>query len=162
MTLLSVSHRSQNQQSDCLAACAAMVLAYLHVPVDYARLLQLLRVQAYGTAFSNLRYLEALGMSVLVQEGEPEQLATYLGMGLPPLVAVNTDALPYWEEDTDHAVVIVGFDDTHIYLNDPAFDMAPQTVSRSEFMLAWLEQDCRCGVISLQPLDLRPIETEEE
>lgn len=35
---LPVPHRKQLQQSDCLAACAAMVLAYLGEPVDYQRL----------------------------------------------------------------------------------------------------------------------------
>ena len=33
--LLSVLHRSQQSDGDCLAACAAMVLAYLGRAIDY-------------------------------------------------------------------------------------------------------------------------------
>ncbi len=31
MSLLPISHHQQDQQADCLAACAAMVLSYLQV-----------------------------------------------------------------------------------------------------------------------------------
>ena len=41
MTLLTVSHRQQTQQADCLAACAAMVLDYLHIPISYNKLTHL-------------------------------------------------------------------------------------------------------------------------
>jgi hypothetical protein len=40
-TLLPVPHHLQRSDGDCLAACAAMVLAYLGVSVDYDRLLRL-------------------------------------------------------------------------------------------------------------------------
>lgn len=63
MPLLSVSHQQQKQQSDCLAACASMVLEYLHIHVGYARLLLLLRVGSIGTAFGNLVGLTTLGVS---------------------------------------------------------------------------------------------------
>ena len=69
MPLLSVSHRQQRQQSDCLAACAAMILDYLHVTVKYSQLLSLLRIQAFGTSFSSLHNLETLGLSVRIEEG---------------------------------------------------------------------------------------------
>ena len=59
MPLLSVSHRQQRQQADCLAACAAMVLDYLHVPFRYDRVPRLLRIEAHGTVFSHLQYLES-------------------------------------------------------------------------------------------------------
>jgi hypothetical protein len=35
------------------------------------------------------------------------------------------------------------------YVNDPYFDQAPQRVPREEFILAWLEKDYRCAIISL-------------
>ena len=44
MNLLPISHRQQIQQADCLAACAAMLLDYLHVPIQYKYLLRLLQV----------------------------------------------------------------------------------------------------------------------
>ncbi|MBI4670218.1 MAG: hypothetical protein HY741_00940 [Chloroflexi bacterium] len=60
MPLLRVSHRSQLQRADCLAACAAMVLDYLGVFANYQELLGLLQVGEYGTAYSNLPYLAEL------------------------------------------------------------------------------------------------------
>ena len=49
MLLLNIPHRRQQRESDCLVACAAMVLDYLHVPIRYDRLYKLLRAQPFGT-----------------------------------------------------------------------------------------------------------------
>jgi ABC-type bacteriocin/lantibiotic exporter with double-glycine peptidase domain len=90
MTLLLVSHYQQRQQAECLAACAAMVLDYVQVPVSYERLLRLLRIGPAGAPFRNLRYLEALGLSVLIERGEIATLQSHLERGLPPLAFVDT------------------------------------------------------------------------
>ena len=42
--LLSVPHLLQRSDGDCLATCAAMVLAYLDRAMDYAELLSLLKM----------------------------------------------------------------------------------------------------------------------
>src|SRR5688500_6588908 len=93
MPLLSVSHRQQIRQADCLAACAAMIMDYLHVPVNYGRLLRLLRVEPIGTSFQNLRHLDSLGLSVRLGEGTIEQLQMHLDNGLPEVAFVNTGEL---------------------------------------------------------------------
>lgn len=149
MTLLTVSYRPQNQQADCLAACAAMVLDYLHVTLPYQQLLRLLRVDAIGTPFRNLRYLESLGLSVFIGEGSLPALREHLESGLPPIVAVDTAQLPYWQEATDHAIVVVGVDEQQIYVNDPDTPTAPQPISLADFELAWLEKDYLYAVIRL-------------
>ena len=48
--LLPVLHQQQRQQADCLAACAAMILAYLDVDIEYDQLLRLLKVKPFGAA----------------------------------------------------------------------------------------------------------------
>ena len=108
MPLLAVSHRKQEQQADCLAACAAMILDYLQVRVDYRRLIRLLRIRAYGAAFSNLRLLESLGLRVEIGRGDLETLRSIIEMGSPVIVALDTAYLSYWAEKTDHAIVVVG------------------------------------------------------
>ena len=156
MPLLSVSHRQQIQQADCLAACAAMILAYLHVPVQYEYLLRLLKVRAFGTSLFNLRNLQTLGLFVLIEEGNLADLQTHLEMGLPPIVAVSTARLSsYWTEDTDHAVIVVGIDNDFVYLHDPDLATAPQVVDIKEFESAWLDQDYWYAIIGLAQIETR-------
>lgn len=141
MTLLPVSHRRQQQQADCLAACAAMVLDYLQRPIPYDRLLHLLRVDAIGAPFRNLRLLQSLRLSVTIANGDMTTLHAHLQNGRPLIVAVDTAQLPYWNEATDHAVLVIGVDAQHVYLLDPDTAVAPQLVPLAEFELAWLEKD---------------------
>ncbi len=154
MLLLPVSHRQQSQSSDCLATCAAMLLAYLHVPFNYDHLLRLLRVRAFGTQFSNLRYLESLGLSVVVEQGTIETLGWHLERALPSIVFVNTGLLSYWQEQTGHAVVVLAIEGEQIYLNDPMFADAPKVIPLTEFEAAWIEQDQQYAVVGLDKIEL--------
>ena len=149
MPLLSASHHRQRQQADCLAACAAMVLDFLQLSIGYEQLLRLLGIRYFGAPFSSLRKLGSLGVTVLIARGDLATLRGYLEEGYPVIVAVNTLALPYWNEDTAHALVVVGFEHDAVLLNDPEFVRVPQTVSTDLFLLAWLEQDYRYAVIKL-------------
>lgn len=147
MSLLAVSHRIQRQQADCLAACAAMVLEHFHVLVSYERLLRLLGVRSYGTSFSSLRKLESLGLSVLITQGDIASLRQHLEGGSPVIAAVNTAPLPYWDDDTAHAVVVVGLEQDMVLINDPEFEQAPRAVPLNAFLLGWLEHDYRYAVL---------------
>ena len=149
MILLPVSHYRQKQQADCLAACAAMVLDYLHVPITYSQLVRLLGVDAIGAPFRNLKYLESLDLFLSIVEGDMSTLQRHLEQGLPVIVAVDTAELSYWDEATNHAVVVVGMDEQQVYLNDPDTAHAPQVVSLAEFELAWLQMDYLCTIIGL-------------
>ncbi|MBV7338193.1 C39 family peptidase [Chloroflexi bacterium TSY] len=150
--LLFVPNVRQRQQADCLAACAAMVLNYLGEQVKYDRLLQLLDTTAEGTPFTNIERLHTLGLFAESDRYRDDLsiLSIYLDLRLPIIVAVQTWALPHWEEvDTDHAVVVVGLDDENVYINDPAFAEAPQVVPIDRFLHAWTYRDYRYGIISL-------------
>ena len=149
-TLLPVPHQRQQQEADCLAACAAMVLEYLNIEFKYQQLLKLLKVKPYGTAGQNLKYLNALGLQVTYREGTLEQIKNRLQNGAPCITLVRTADLPYWDYGTDHAVVVVGFDEKAVYVNDPAFANHPIPVPVIEFELAWLAFDYRYGVITPQ------------
>jgi len=150
MILLPVSHYQQRRQAECLAACAVMVLNYLQVPVRYERLLKLLRIGPAGAPFRNLRYLESLGLSVVVEQGAIATLQSHLRRGLPPLAFVHTGQLSYWKESTGHAVVVVGIKANLVCLNDPAFVEAPKEIAIDEFELAWLDLDQFCATICLE------------
>lgn len=142
LTLLPVPHFQQRERADCLVACAIMVLAYLGQQPSYQQLYNVLKMRpGLGTAMSNIRQLEKLGLSVLYRQGTLPLLQQHLVGNEPCIVPVKTSELPYWQVDTDHAVVVVGLDASSVYLNDPVLPYAPVYVPRGDFELAWLERD---------------------
>ncbi len=67
----------------------------------------------------------------------------------PDLILLRTRELPYWQGmDLYHSVVLVGYDDKHLYLNDPNFENVPLSVLVGDFELAWLEMNYRYAVLS--------------
>jgi hypothetical protein len=126
-----------------------MVLDFLGLPQDYDQLNRLLGIDPLvGAPFGNLRRLAEVGASVALSEGTLAGLAQQLEQGRAPIALLTTGDLPYWPEDTPHAVVVVGLDDTDIFVNDPAFPDAPQRASRGDFELAWLTRDQLMAVIT--------------
>jgi len=145
-------HLLQRQRGECLAACTAMVLNYLKLPVDYQRLVRLLNIQVPdGTAFYHIRELTKQGITVVYeQRGTLADLQNYLLLGLPCIVAVDTVELPYWQqESTNHVPVLIGIDEENVYVHDPEFDQAPISVPIDDFLLAWMEQEERYAVLML-------------
>jgi len=147
--LLPVPWHSQIQEADCLAACAAMVLDFIGRPTNYDKILHLLKTTPYGTVASHLHNLSTLGVKISYREGDLSDLYRWLDQQLPVIVLVQTGELAYWSADTMHAVVVVGYDDHHFYLNDPHFPNSPIRVHQGEFDLAWFEMGNRCAVICI-------------
>lgn len=128
-----------------------MILDYLHIPVNYARLQRLLNVRSFGAFFSDIENLRTIGVAVTVAEGNLTVVQDYLESGLPVVAAVNTAFLPsYWSEGVGHALVIIAIEDELVYVNDPALPTAPQPIHINEFMSAWGEKDFLCAVIALE------------
>jgi len=147
--LLPVPHQPQQNDGDCLAACAAMLLAYLEQPLDYAHLRRLLDIRSYGAPAGNIRLLTQLNLTVAYSQTDLQGLESLLDQGQAVIVFVRTGDLPHWRYSVDHAVVATGYDDHHIYLNDPDRDKAemPLAVPKDDFELAWLERDYYYAVI---------------
>jgi ABC-type bacteriocin/lantibiotic exporter with double-glycine peptidase domain len=76
--LLPIPHQLQRSEGDCLAACAAMALAYWDVASDYDHLLRLLEVKSYGAPGSRLNKLVSLGVQVRYAQGALDELFDYL------------------------------------------------------------------------------------
>jgi ABC-type bacteriocin/lantibiotic exporter with double-glycine peptidase domain len=145
--LLDVLHLQQNAESDCVPTCVQMVLAYLGKPQMRQGIAEVLRTRPFDTPVENILKLESLGFKVQLAELSLTDIVQYLQNNRPVIAFVNTLDLPYWNEDTDHAVVVVGADDTMVYLNDPFFKDAPQPVTHTAFELSLLRFDQRCAVI---------------
>jgi len=128
-----------------------MVLGFVGRPVEYPQLLALLRIRNFGAPAGNIRNLAQVGLSVTYSVTDVDGLIRLLQEGIAAIIFLRTGDRPYWQHNSDHAVVVVGFDnDTQlIYLNDPYFDEAPIAVPLSDFELAWLERDYHYAVITL-------------
>lgn len=144
---LPVSLQKQAARVDCLAACAAMVLDYIGRPCPYEHLVRLLGIRPIGAPSSNILRLEQLGVRVAYLAGSLGDLENLVAQGYPCIAFLDTAELPYWSEAVFHAVVVVGMDDEYIYVNDPAFDQAPQRISWGDFELGWIEEGCRYAII---------------
>ena len=142
LIMLPVEHVQQPQSGECLAACVAMVLNFIGAPVAYRRLVKILEVVPdVGTPSFKVQNVERLGIHVHYQRGSIAQLRSHLTVGQPCIVFVQTKDLPYRDDDTAHAIVLVGMDDDNCYVNDPEFIESPLPVSLGDFDLAWLERD---------------------
>lgn len=147
---LTVPHFIQTGPSDCLAACAAMVLAYHGKVTSYAKLIDLLKIGPIGAPRRNILNLSRLrGLEVIYREATLPIAAQYLQVGLPVIVFVDTGELGYWSSTTNHALVIIGIEGDDILANDPGAKDAPVHIPVGEFDLAWLNADNACAVVSL-------------
>ena len=147
--LLQVPLRRMQEEADCLAACAAMVLDYIGHSLAYVEILRLLDIGTFGAPASRIARLASRDVDVEYGEGTLAKLEALVDDDQPIIVLLRTIELPYWlGVDTFHSVVVVGYDEANIYLNDPYFDAAPMAVTREDFLLAWLEMGYRCAVLS--------------
>ncbi len=148
MKYLKLKHLQQPRAGECLAACVTMILDYIGRQVRYRRLFRILKIiRGAGTASFNVRNLEQLGYRVLYQHGTLNQLRRHLEQNQPCIAFIETGELPYWDENVSHAVVVVGIDEQHVYLHDPAYARSPIRVSIGDFDLAWLGHDELYAVI---------------
>ena len=128
---------------------ATLVLAYYGINTTEEAVAQQLGTTEYGRLPAPAGRLLRLSISkrtVALGPSSLEILRASLLAGNPVIALVNTQFLDYWHEETAHAVVVVGFDDTGVLLNDPAFDDAPKHASIDGFLAAWGEYDFQSAV----------------
>lgn len=148
--LLNVPHHPQIDEPGCLLACIEMVTDFIGRRQSQQDLARLLDLSIGGVPGSRVKRLEQVGFQVTYNiDAAFDDLVKLLQRGIPVIVLLRTVGLEYWQLETDHAAVIVGMDSSTVYLNDPAFEHAPQTCSRAAFELAWSELDNRFAVITL-------------
>lgn len=144
--LLPVPHFEQSQHGYCLPACVQMVLAHQNRQMSEQALVEILGTQPFGTPISSVNKLKALHCQVTFRSFSAAELKSCLQQGLPVIARVWTGMLTYWAEITFHVVVVVGYDEEQVFLNDPAFATAPQVVLWDGFLAAWAEYD-EVGVV---------------
>ena len=138
MILLDVPYLPQHEPGGCLVACAAMVLAHLEQPALQEDIARQIGARPAGVPAFNIRRLAAWGLDVQYGQGSLSELTAALVRGNAPIIFLRTSELPYWQEDTPHAVVLVGLDRESAFLLDPAYeDETPVSVTLGDFLLAW-------------------------
>lgn len=125
-----------------------MVLNHMGRAVSQRRLNRMLELGSIGVPLSQIHRLSSLGIVVEVSAGTISSLKQSIDNRLPVIVFVVTGHLSYWPENIQHAMVVIGYDDNLVFLNDPAVANAPLSVPWDEFMLAWLEFDYACAVLT--------------
>ena len=145
--LLSAPHFEQSADGACLPTCTRMVLAYYGDLRTEATLSVLLGTKPYGTPISNVSRLAAWGYRADLVTLTRAELEAWLDQGVPIIVRVWTGMLDYWSVETSHVVVVIGYDDDGVILNDPGVTGPARLVLWDAFLAAWAEFDETAVVI---------------
>ena len=148
---LIVPHFKQEFHYSCLPACARMVLAFFGRQHTEAELRAAMNTGSRGTRAREFLGLAKLGVEVKFVTTDLSGIVAYLTSGQPAIALLDTTSLPYWQEICNHVVVVVGVDDSWVYLNDPYFDSAPQQVPHSDFLLAWSSNSFTVAIVRPRP-----------
>lgn len=127
----------------CLPACVKMLLDFIGETTEETTLRELLETTDDGTAVISVLELNTSlpKVKAQVQNWSVASLRRYLETKRKPcIVTLGTTHLPHWDDPHDlHAVVVHGFDDEHIFINDPFFDEREFPVAIENFLTAWSE-----------------------
>jgi ABC-type bacteriocin/lantibiotic exporter with double-glycine peptidase domain len=148
---LNVPHFKQEFPYSCFAAAARMVLAFFGHQHTEVELRAAMSTGSGGTRARDLLGLATLGFEVQFATTDLAGLVAFLTSGQPPITLLATSSLPYWQQICNHVAVVVGVDDSWVYLNDPYFNSAPQQVSHSDFLLAWSPNACTVAIVQPRP-----------
>lgn len=150
MLLDGIPNWQQRREDDCLVARCKQVLDHLGITRNEAWLWRQLASSGV-TPFPNIANLaNALGLVVEIHtDGILDRFEAYIESGLPVIVAVDADDPLDWPYVRHHAVVVIGFDDQHVFVNDPAQAETGREVALNTFMLAWSRRNYDCAIIGL-------------
>lgn len=119
-------HHKQERSMSCLPACVKMLLDFLGESTEETTLRELLETTDDGTAVISVLELNTSlpDVKVEIYNWSVASLRWYLETNRKPcIVAVRTTALPHWNKIIIlHAIVVHGFDNEHLLINDPFFD----------------------------------------
>lgn len=148
INLLPVKHMPQEAKAGCLAAVASMYLDFLGISVSQSSLYRLFGTTQFGAVRFELARAERYGVWVVFGKNDETALLRYLSARQSVIAFVMTDELPYWDEPTQHALLVIGYDEQTYFVNDPAFPNAPIPIPEGDLLLAWMEFDYAYAVIS--------------
>jgi len=140
--LLKKKHYKQELSASCVAAAARMLLDYHGVfDVSEAELRRLLKTKPRGTNLFNLLFLrdeKRWQLDVEIDEGTSSELFAALSLKkIPVIVSVDTAPFPHWEEAASHVVLVMGYDEENVIINEPFFNEGEIKIPIANFLTAW-------------------------
>lgn len=148
--VIKIPYSRQLAEGYCLPACAQMVFAHLGISRSQPELARTLGViENLGVPASQVIRLRSRQVEVIYQtESSLVDIDKWLQQGIPVIACVQTRELSYWRgQVAQHVVLVVGMDQTTVYLLDPGYMDGVTTVSTTEFFLAWDEMALAYAVI---------------
>ncbi|MBN1877734.1 MAG: C39 family peptidase [Anaerolineae bacterium] len=154
--IIRLTHHPQEHSASCLAACVVMILSSWQVKVTEAEVRRIIKTKPYSGAHPvNLLRLSAIDFLGWPFESTVDELRQRLDRGMPLIAFLWTGSLAYWAEqggvDYLHAVVVVGWTETSVWVHDPALPEGPTEISWAEFKDAW--QYSRHMLAAIEPRD---------
>lgn len=102
----------------------------------------LLKTRPGGTSPVQIMWrLPELGFEAVVQSGSQPILREALAAGNPCIVHVWTQAIPHWQGETIHALVVAELTEESILVHDPTLPTGPTEISLDVFLRAWAATD---------------------
>lgn len=146
---LPVPFHKQEDDVYCLPACVQMVLSYWRKAPSQQKLARQLKVRSgLGAPARNILRLSQRKHTIIHTTGTLTDIENWLNQRIPVIIFLQAGELPHWPNSwSQHAIVVIGMDESHIIALDPAHDEHPITIPTGDFMLAWLEMDYLYAVI---------------
>lgn len=141
--LLKKKHFKQELKASCVAAAARMLLEYHGISnLPEAELRRILKTKPdKGTNFFNLLFLQdekQWNLDIEISRSTSTELFTTISITqIPVIVFVDTEPFPHWDESTYHVVLVVGYNEEFVIINDPFFDEREIKIPINQFLQAW-------------------------
>ncbi len=141
---ISKPHHKQEQDSSCIPACVRMMLEFFSIKVSESELRLQLKTKPFGTHIINILTIndEPYGIHSAIEFWSLTELKNYLETSKTPcIVTLWTEFLNHWNSECLHAVVVHGFDDKHVIINDPNFGQKEFYIPFEPFLNSWQIND---------------------
>ena len=137
-------HHKQETNFSCVPACLKMMLDFFGINLPESNLILTLKTKPYGTHIINILNInnEKYEIYSAIEFWSLDELLAYLKKNRTPcIVPVWTDFLDYWDSECLHSVVVHGYDEKNILINDPFFEKKEFVVPIDDFINAWQIND---------------------
>lgn len=126
-----------------MPACLKMILEFFNQPAAESDLRKQLKTKPFGTHIINVFSLkEIYGIQAKIEFWSLEELKIYLHTTRTPCIAlVWTEYLAHWKQNCLHSVIVIGYDNEYMIINDPNFDKNEFLIPFDDFINAWQIND---------------------